>query len=153
MESGADFFCSRLFVDNGRKFLWSQHLTIPPRQPETEREETLLLKSLEQRVNNLQALIATGRKDADFDLFCRKVQMAEFFSTLPPEAMKQIYLADFYLEFWKLAGEAHRVTKFAEEEKNFSQQILERARQENNPVRRQYFVLSLLLFGKIQEVR
>ena len=79
--------------------------------------------------------------------------MAEFFSTLPPEAMKQIYLADFYLEFWKLAGEAHRVTKFAEEEKNFSQQILERARQENNPVRRQYFVLSLLLFGKIQEVR
>ena len=102
---------------------------------------------IEQRVNNLQALIATGRKDADFDLFCRKVQMAENFLNLPPEAMKQIYLADFYLEFWKLVGEAHRVTKFAEEEKNFSQQILERARQENNPVRRQYFILSLLLYA------
>ena len=129
-------------------------LVIPPHQLENElREKTEQLKALEQRVNNLQAIISTGRKDADFDLFYRKVQMAEFFSTLPPEAMKQIYLADFYAEFWKLAGEAHRVTKFAEEEKNFSQQILERARQEINPVRRQYFVLALLLFGKFQEAR
>jgi len=111
------------------------------------------MKFLEQRVNNLQAIISAGRKDADFDLFFRKVQMAEFLSTLPPEAMKTFYLADFYAEFWKLVGEAHRVTKFAEEEKNFSQQILERAHKENNPVRRQYFLLALLMFGKFQEVR
>lgn len=79
--------------------------------------------------------------------------MAELFSNLPPEALRQIYLTDFYTDFWKLAGEAQRKTKFAEEEKNISRQILERARQESNPVRRQFFVLLLIVFGEMQEAQ
>lgn len=79
--------------------------------------------------------------------------MAENFSSLPPEALRQIYLTDFYTDFWKLAGEAHRVTKFAEEEKNISRQILERAQREVNPVRRQFFALLLIIFGEMQEAQ
>lgn len=125
----------------------------PPRQPETEREETARIKFLEQRVNNLQALIAAGRKDSDFDLFWRRVQMAEIISRLPLEAMKTIYLTDFYTDFWRLAGEAYRRTKFTQEEKNISRQILEQARQEKNSVRRQYFALALLAFGEFTEAQ
>ena len=125
----------------------------PPRQPETEREETARIKFLEQRVNNLQALIAAAGKDSDFDLFRRRVQMAENFSRLPLDAMKTIYLTDFYTDFWRLAGEAHRRTKFAEEEKNISRQIVEQARAEKNPVRRQYFALALLAFGEFTEAQ
>lgn len=98
-------------------------------------------------------MIAAGRRDADFDLFCRRVQMAEILSSLPPEALKQLYLADFYSELWKLAGDAHRVTKFVEEEKNISQQILEQAQRESNPARRQYLALLLIVFDKLQEAQ
>ena len=101
----------------------------------------------------MQSIIATGRKDADFDLFCRRTQMAETFANLPPEAMRTLFLTDFYPEFWKLAGVAQRKTKFAEDEKNTSRQILERARQEQNPVRQQYFALSLLIFGELREAQ
>ena len=125
----------------------------PPRQPETEREETARLKFLEQHVNNLQALILAGRKDSDFDLFWRRVQMAEMISRLPLDAMKTIYLTDFYTDFWRLAGEAYRRTKFAQEEKNISRQILEQARAEKNPVRRQYFALALIVFGEFAEAQ
>jgi len=79
--------------------------------------------------------------------------MAEIFSNLPPEALRQIYLTDFYTDFWKLAGEAQRRTKFAEEEKNISRQVLERARQESNPVRRQFFALLMIIFGEMQEAQ
>ena len=79
--------------------------------------------------------------------------MAEIFSSLPPEAMEQLHLTDFYPEVWKLADEAHRTTKFTDEEKNISRQLLEQARRENNPVRRQYLALALISFGKLQEVK
>ena len=126
----------------------------PPPQLEVElREKTAQLNALEQRANNLQKMIATGRRDADFDLFCRRVQMTEILSSLPPEALKQLYLADFYSELWKLAGEAHHKTKFAEDEKNISRQILSTAQQEANPVRRQFFALLLIMFGEMQEAQ
>ena len=98
-------------------------------------------------------MIATGRRDADFDLFCRRLQMAEILASLPPEAMANITFADFYTEFWRLAGDAHRVTKFAEEEKNISRQVLEQAQREINPVRRQYFALTLILFDEFRSAQ
>lgn len=79
--------------------------------------------------------------------------MAEIFSSLTPEIFRQIYLTDFYTEFWKLANEYQRVTKFAEEEKNISRQILEQAKRETNPFRRQYFALLLIVFGELQEAQ
>jgi len=105
------------------------------------------------QLSKLEQLVTTARKDSDFDLFCRRLKMVENFSSLPPENLKQIYLTDFYTDFWKLAGEAHRITKFAEEEKNISRQILAQAQRENNPVRRQYFTLSLIVFGELQEAQ
>ena len=126
----------------------------PPPQLEAElREKTARLKTLEQRANNLQRMLAAGRRDADFDLFCRRVQMAEILANLPPEALRQLHLTDFYSELWKLAGDAQRVSKFAEEEKNISQQILEQAQRETNSVRRQYLALVLIVFGKLQEAQ
>ncbi len=101
-------------------------------------------------LNNLQSLVATARRDSDFDLFCRRLKMAETLSSLPPEAMANITFRDFYTEFWKLAGEARHKTKFAEEEKNISRQVVERAQVEQNPVRRQYFALVLMIFGEMQ---
>ncbi|MBR4151731.1 MAG: hypothetical protein IKT98_02090 [Selenomonadaceae bacterium] len=77
--------------------------------------------------------------------------MTETLLSFPPEAMKTLHLAEFYEDFWKLAGESRRITKFADEEKNISQQILSQVRQENNPVRRQYLALALILFGEFQE--
>lgn len=109
------------------------------------------LREQTERLNNLQAMLKIGRRDLEFDLFCRRIQIAENFSVLPPEAMPQLHLADFYSEFWKLAGEAQRVTKFSEDEKNISRQILTQAQREQNPVRRQYLALLLIVFGELQE--
>ena len=101
----------------------------------------------------MQGIIAAGRQDADFDLFCRRVQMTEIFSSLPPNALNNLYLADFYADFWKLAGDAHRTTKFAEQEKNIAQQLLNQLNREQNPVRRQYLALALIIFDRLQEAQ
>lgn len=82
------------------------------------------LREQQARLNNLQAMVTTDQKDFDLDLFCRRLQMTEIFSNIPPEAMNNLHLADFYPEFWKLAGESHRTTKFSAEEKNILNQIL-----------------------------
>ena len=101
----------------------------------------------------LQNLLIAGRKDADFDLFCRRLQMTEILLSLPPEAMVNITFTDWYSDFWKLTGEAHRKTKFAEEEQGILQQIFSQAQREQNPVRRQYLALTLIMFGERQEAQ
>lgn len=83
------------------------------------REKTARLNELDQQVNRLQELVGLGRRDSDFDLFYRRLQAAEKFSQLPPDAMETLHLMDVYPKFWQLAGEAHLVTKFSEDEKNF----------------------------------
>ena len=107
----------------------------------------------ERQIRRLQELIAVGRQDADFDLFCRRLQLAEIFLSLPPNALNHLYLANFYTDFWKLAGDAHRTTKFADQEKNIAQQIFDQLKREKNPVRRQYLALALIIFDKLQEAQ
>ncbi len=118
--------------------------TMPPPLLENE------LREKNARLNKLENLVMTARKDSDFDLFCRRFQMAETLLGLSPKAMSRIAFTDFYTDYWKLAGEYQRVTKFAEEEKNISQQLLAQVQQENNPIRKQYLALSLILFGELQ---
>lgn len=67
--------------------------------------------------------------------------------------MKTLHLTDLYQEFWKLAGDAHRKTKFAEQEKIIAQQLLEQLKREKNPARRQYLALALIIFDKLQEAQ
>ena len=81
------------------------------------------------------------------------MQTAEIFSSLPPDALNHLYLADFYADFWKLAGDAHRTTKFAEQEKIIAQQLLNQLKSEQNPARRQYLALALIIFDKLQEAQ
>lgn len=121
--------------------------TMPPPLLENE------LREKNARLNKLENLVVTARKDSDFDLFCRRFQMAETLLGLSPETMSRIAFTDFYTDYWKLAGEYQRITKFAEEEKNISRQILAQAQRENNPVRRQYFALLLIVFGELQEAQ
>ena len=83
------------------------------------REKTARLNELDQQVNRLQELVGLGRRDSDFDLFYRRLQAAEKFSRLSPDAMKTLPYNELYYEFWQLAHESHRVTKFSSEEKIF----------------------------------
>ena len=76
--------------------------------------------------------------------------MAENFSILPPEAMPQLHTVDLYQDFWKLAGEAQRTTKFADDEKNISRRLLGQTKHEQNPIRRQYLALALIPLGELQ---
>lgn len=125
--------------------------TPPPSALENElREKTARLNDLERQVNRLQELVGLGRRDSDFDLFYRRLQVAEKFSRLSPDAMKTLPYNELYYEFWQLAHESHRVTKFAAEEKNISLQILQQALREENPVCRQYLALALIALGQLQ---
>ena len=99
----------------------------------------------------MQALLTVARKDYDFDLFCRRIQMAKTILNLPPEEIMNFHSKDFYSEFWKLSDEISGRVKFSEEYKNISEQILYKAFQETNPARQQYFALSLILFGEVLE--
>lgn len=76
--------------------------------------------------------------------------MAENFSRLQPEAMPQLHTVDLYQDFWKLAGEAQRTTKFADDEKNIARRLLEQTKHEQNPIRRQYLALALIPLGELQ---
>ena len=77
--------------------------------------------------------------------------MKNILLNLPLETIRDFYLTDFYSDFWKLANETGYSTKFLEDVKVISRHLLEQARQESNPIRRQYFVLALILFGELAE--
>jgi hypothetical protein len=79
--------------------------------------------------------------------------MAKILLNLPLEAIDNFQMADFYSDFWKLADETNPSAKFAKEEKIISNQLLEQAWQENNPIRKQYLVLALILFGELIAVQ
>ena len=85
------------------------------------------------------------------DLFRRRMEMTETFLKLPPEVMADIDLAEWYPDFWKVVGLHYHKTKFSAEEKNICRQMLDVASREKNPIRRQYFALTFLLFGEFQE--
>lgn len=87
----------------------------------------------------------------DEDLFRRRMEMANTFLQLPPELMADIELAEWYPDFWKVVGLHYHRTKFSAEEKNLCREILDVARKEKNPIRRQYYALTFLLFGEMQE--
>ena len=101
--------------------------------------------------SDLQFLLATGRKDPDLDLLCRRIQLAKKILTLPSEELMNFHTKDFYPEFWHLVTEAQRPTKFSEEYKAISQNLLQQVRQEKEPIRRQYLVLICIMFGELVE--
>ena len=88
---------------------------------------------------------------SDKDLFRRRMEMADTLIKLPPEVMENIDLAEWYPDFWKVVGLHYHRTKFSAEEKDICRQILDVASREKNPIRRQYFALTFLLFGEFQE--
>lgn len=83
----------------------------------------------------------------------RRLELAEIFSGISPETFKSVHLFDLYPDFWKLADEAQRMKNFSDEEKNFVQKIFSQVRQENDPLRRQYLALALIMFGHLQDVQ
>ena len=103
--------------------------------------------------NNSQGSDSTGGKGADFELSHRRIQLTKIFLSLPPEMLSKIYLADFYTEFWKLAGVAQLKTKFDDDEQKLLQKIFELSRRESNPIRRQFLALLLLVFDRPQEAQ
>lgn len=86
-------------------------------------------------------------------MFYRKFQITKKLLNMPNEELKNLPSTDFYDDFWTLASESIRPSKFSEEENSISQEIRAQMKQEQSTVRRQYLALILILFGELVEVQ
>lgn len=86
-----------------------------------------------------QALNFEGRRSA----------MAVRILNTPPHEFAEVHLAEWYKEFWKLAGVTAQIAKLSEDAEKSCAEILNKL--SNDPIKRQLQILVLVLFGKLQE--
>lgn len=85
------------------------------------------------------------------DLPTQRMKIAERLMNFPPKKMSELHLQDWYGVFWRLIDVFQYSNDPPQNKENAVQQILQFVQRDSDAVRRQYFALALLLFGKVQE--
>ncbi len=81
----------------------------------------------------------------------QRVKIAERIMNFPPEKFSELHLQDWYGAYWKLLDCLQYFQEPPENKEKAVQKILQFVQRESNNIRRQYFALTLLLFGKVRE--
>ena len=105
----------------------------------------------EKIIPDLDFFIQQVVDESRLDVFNQRLKMAERLANFPPEKMSELHLADWYGQYWKLLDILQYVNEPQEQKDNIARQIWQAALSTDNLVRRQYFSLALLLFGRIRE--
>ena len=85
------------------------------------------------------------------DVFQQRNIMTERLANFPPEKINELHLADWYGQYWKLLDILKYTNEPQEQKLKLARQIWTAATATDNPVKRQYFALALLMFGVSRE--
>lgn len=105
----------------------------------------------EKIVPDVEVFAQEIAKELKLDLPTQRMKLTERLINFSPEKMSEIHLQDWYSLYWKLADLLQYINAPKEQTENACIQIKSFIAREADPVRRQYFALALLLFGKFQE--
>ena len=93
-------------------------------------------------IPDVKEFAAAIAEESRLDLSTQRLRLAQRLVNLPEEKLQEIHLAEWYANFWKLAS-APLPT-----EPEILEQLLEAARKVS-PARRQFCLLSMMLFGDL----
>lgn len=85
------------------------------------------------------------------DVFQQRLKMAERLINFPSEKMSELHLEEWYFNYWRILGMFQYVNDPPEQKEPPARQLLSMVSNVHDSVRRQYFALALLLFGKVRE--
>ena len=100
-----------------------------------------------EKIAELQDFALEIQKKESLELPKRRIDIANSLINFSPEKMEKIHLAEWYADFWKFASLTMITHQIAPEENDFVQKILQDYEHENNPLKRLYLALALLIFG------
>ena len=106
----------------------------------------------EKIVPDVQEFYNEIRNELSLDFSKQRGAMVRRILTTPPERFSEVHLEEWYNQFWRLAGISAQVNRLSEEEEKFCTKLFD----EGNAVdilQRQYYALSLILFGKLDDAK
>lgn len=107
----------------------------------------------EKKIPDLQEFYSEVLNETRSDIFRQRLIVAKKIFELPPSAMKEIHLEEWYNYFWNLCGISLNVKNLSPDEENLFKNIPTAIEDESDPIRRQYLVLILILLGKFDDAK
>ena len=104
----------------------------------------------EKIIPDLQKIYDELRNENSQDFPHQRVAMVNRVLNAPVKVLPEVHLEEWYNQFWRLAGISAQINRLSDEEKNLCAQIFNTAKNQDT-TKKQFFALTLILFGKIDE--
>ncbi len=92
------------------------------------------------------------RNELSMDFAKQRIAMLKRILNTPPERFHEVHLEEWYNQFWKLAGITANINQLTGDEEDFCTKLFAEGKTVDN-LRRQYYALGLILFGKLDETK
>ena len=104
----------------------------------------------EKIVPDVQDYFDSLRAETSLDFVRQRVAMLNRILNAPPQVISEVHLEEWYNQFWRLAGITAQINKLSEQEEKICEQVLNEGQRVDN-LKRQFFALALILYGKISD--
>lgn len=92
------------------------------------------------------------KTELSMDFAKQRAAMLKRILNAPPERFYEVHLEEWYNHFWKLAGITAQINRLSDVEEEFCAKLFAEGKTVDN-LRRQYYALGLILFGKLDEAK
>ena len=106
----------------------------------------------EKIIPDVQEFLDEIKTELSLDFTKQRAAMLKRILSTPPERFHEVHLEEWYNQFWKLAGITAQINQLADVEEEFCKKLFAEGTAVDN-VRRQYYALSLILLGKLDEAK
>ena len=106
----------------------------------------------EKIIPDVQEFLDEIKTELSLDFTKQRAAMLKRILSTPPERFHEVHLEEWYNQFWNLAGITAQINQLADVEEEFCKKLFAEGTAVDN-VRRQYYALSLILLGKLDEAK
>ena len=106
----------------------------------------------EKIIPDVQEFLDEIKTELSLDFTKQRAAMLKRILSTPPERFHEVHLEEWYNQFWKLAGITAQINQLADVEEEFCKKLFAEGTAVDN-VRRQYYALSLILLGKLDDAK
>lgn len=106
----------------------------------------------EKIIPDVQEFLDEIKTELSLDFTKQRAAMLKRILSTPPERFHEVHLEEWYNQFWKLAGITAQINQLADVEEEFCKKLFAEGKTVDN-VRRQYYALSLILLGKLDDAK
>ena len=90
------------------------------------------------------------KAETSLDFVKQRAAMIKRILNTPPQIISEVHLEEWYNQFWKLSGITAQINQLSGEEEKLCANLLAEGREVDN-FKKQFYALTLILYGKIAE--